>query len=39
VVLQTFVARKARAIHPLMWGVAAAFAIFFAEPWIAHLVK
>jgi AGZA family xanthine/uracil permease-like MFS transporter len=38
VVLQTFVARRARAVHPLMWVVAAAFAVFFVEPWIAHLV-
>jgi AGZA family xanthine/uracil permease-like MFS transporter len=38
VVLQTLVARKARQIHPLLWGVAAAFAVFFAEPFVAHLV-
>jgi AGZA family xanthine/uracil permease-like MFS transporter len=38
VVMQTLVARKAREIHPLMWGVAAAFAVFFAEPFVAHLV-
>ena len=38
VVMQTLVARRPREVHPLMWGVAAAFAIFFVEPWIAHLV-